>query len=131
MDRAQKIQRLLTLQAKLHQLAEWRLASVDRARHELAENEARLFETLNGEAPLHGLFVEAMARRLATLAREGDRLTRLREIQQRRLQEEGLKLKRFERMTRRAERQSRAEAEKRDFAALLDVLAATEDASLP
>jgi hypothetical protein len=131
MDRLRKIERMLSLQAKIHRLAEWQLADLDRQETELAESRTRLLDTLNADVPLHGLFVEAMARRLALLARETDRLARAREVQQRRLQEEALRLKRFERSSDRIHRQDLEAARKRGFAVLLDALANIDDASLP
>lgn len=131
MDRAKKIGRLLVLQSKLHKLAEWRLVEIDRKQASVAENRERVFDALNSDQPLHGLFADAMARRINALAREADRLLRAREAQERRLREEGLKLKQFERVGDRANRKSRDEAAKREFAALLDVLASSDDASLP
>ena len=124
-----KIERLLSLQTKIHRLAEWQLADLDRQRTELTASEQRLFDTLNSDAPLHGLFVEAMARRLAQLARDGDRLQRARETQQRRLQDEGLRLKRFERSSERLRRQDLADERKKHFATLLEALAGSDDAS--
>jgi hypothetical protein len=131
MDRAKKIERLLALQTRIHRLAEWRLVEIDRKQASVAESRERLFDTLNGDQPLHGLFADAMARRIAALARESDRLQRAREAQERRLREEGLKLKRFERAGEKINRKSRDEAAKKSFAALLDVLANVDDASLP
>jgi hypothetical protein len=132
MDRRKKIERILALQGTIHRLAEWQLAALDRKQTELVADRGALFEALNADVPpLHGLFVEAMARRLTALAREEDRLGRAREAQQRRLVEEGLRLKRFERVNGRAQRDAAAAARKRGFEALLDALASTDDASLP
>jgi hypothetical protein len=132
MERLKKIERLVSLQAKIHRLQEWRLGQIDRQQAELVDSRLKLIQTLNDPGPLHGLFVDAMARRLALLAREGDRLTRAREVQHRRLQEEGLRLKRFERATGRMQRKALEEARKRGFVLMLDALArADDDASLP
>ena len=132
MDRPRKIQRILALQETVHRLAEWRLAALDRKQGELATSRTELFAALNADVPpLHGLFVEAMAKRLTALARESDRLAQLREAQQRRLVEEGLRLKRFERVSGRVQRDSLEAARKRGFQALLDALASIDDASLP
>ena len=98
-DRLKKIERILSVQGKLHKLAEAKLAALDRERQELAENEASLVDALNRDDPLHGIFVEAMARRLSALAREADKINRAREAQSRVLTEAGLQLRRTERMT--------------------------------
>ena len=130
-DRLGKIERLLAIQGKIHRLAEWRLAALDRKQAELIADKTALVASLNEAEPLHGLFVEAMARRLTLLAREGNRLARAREAQQRRLLEEGLRLKRFERATGRAQAIGREFARRKGFQAMLDALASVEDASLP
>lgn len=129
--RLKKIERMLAIQQKMHRLAEWKLADLDRQKADLAESEARLFGALNDDEHLQGIFVEAMARRLAALARDADRLKREREAQNQRLTEAGLKMKRTERMGRRLRRDSRKEAEKRGFAELLETLVKPDDASLP
>jgi hypothetical protein len=67
--RLKKIERILAIQQKMHRLAEWQLAALDRERQAVAENQERLVGALNADGPLHGVFVEAMARRLAALAR--------------------------------------------------------------
>jgi hypothetical protein len=129
--RLRKIERLLALQEQLHRLAEWKLAALDRKQAELASDQASLIGALNRDDPLHGVFIEAMARRLNALAREADRVNRARAAASRRLAEEGLTLKRAERMTVRARRQYEEILGKRGFADLIDRLAKPDDASLP
>jgi hypothetical protein len=129
-ERLKKIERILAIQTKIHRLAEWRLGALDRKQAEISVSKAELVASLN-EPPLQGLFVEAMARRLTLLAREADRVARAREVQERRLREEGLRLKRFERATGRADRAYREALRKRGFQSILDALAKPDDASLP
>ncbi len=129
--RLKKIERVLAVQAQLHRLAEWKLAALDHKKAELASDEASLVGALNRDDPLHGLFVEAMARRLNALARETDRVNLARAAASRRLAEEGMALKRVERMTARVRRQYEQILGKRGFAELLDRLASSDNASLP
>lgn len=129
--RLKKIERVLAIQQKMHKLAEWKLAALDRERAAVAENRERLVGALNADGPLHGVFVEAMARRLALLARQADRLAADREAQSRRLTEAGLEMKRTERLTGKAQREYRERLGKRDFQDLLEVLVKGDDASLP
>jgi hypothetical protein len=130
-DRLKKIERILSVQGKLHKLAEARLAALDRERQELSENEASLVDALNRDDPLHGIFVEAMARRLSALAREADKINRAREAQSRVLTEAGLQLRRTERMTDRVRREFVKQLGKRTFADFLETLNKVDDASLP
>ena len=129
--RLKKIERIRAVQEKMHRLAEAKLAALDRERQENASNQETLVSAFNRDDPLHGAFVEAMARRLAILAREAATLQAAREAQNRALTEAGLKLRRTEKMNDRVRRQVRAELGKRTFSDLLDVLAKTDDASLP
>jgi len=129
--RLKKIERIRTVQERLHQLAEWKLGELDREKAELASGQKALIEALNQDEHLQGLFVEAMARRLNALARETDRVNLARAAQNRRLVEEGLRLKRTERMSAAARRQYLETLKKHGFEDLLETLAAIDKASLP
>jgi hypothetical protein len=129
--RLRKIERVLAVQQQLHRLAEWRMAGLDRERRELVESEAQLVAALNHDEQLQGVFVDAMARRLAAIARDAERVNRAREVQGRRLREEGMKLKMVERMNDRVRRQYREAFARRGFSDLLETLARPDDASLP
>jgi hypothetical protein len=129
--RLKKIERMLALQEKVHRLHEWRLAALDHRKAEIAESRMKLFEALNRDHPLHSLFVDAMARRLNTLARENDKLSIQRENQHRRLLDEGLRMKRIERMTGRFRREPLEQLRRRGFGDLLESLGKQKDASLP
>jgi hypothetical protein len=129
--RLKKVERVLAVQKQLHRLAEWQVAALDRERAELDVSQRELVGALNRDEALHGLFVEAMARRLAALARENDRLGRARIALARRLTEAGLSVKRTERMSGKLRRAADAAAEKRGFADLLDLLGKPDKASLP
>lgn len=129
--RVKKIERILALQAKVHRLHEWRLAELDHRKAEIAESRDTLFDALNRDHPLHSLFVDAMARRLNALARENDKLSVARDLQSRRLLDEGLRMKRIERMSGRIRREHLEQLRKRGFGDLLDGLSKLKNASLP
>ncbi len=129
--RLRKIERVLAVQEQMHRLAEWRIAALDREKAEIARGQESLLGALNGDDPMHGLFVEAMTRRLTALTREADRLAKAREVMEKKLTEETLKLKRTERMTDRVRREHATSEEKRLFQDLLETLGKTRDASLP
>lgn len=130
-SRLRKIERILSVQDKLHRLAEAKLAALDRQQTEIAENRASLVAAFNRDDPLHGIFVEAMAKRLTLLAREADKLKQEQEAQTRRLTEAGLMLRRTERMTERVRREYLKQLGKRTFGDFLDTLGKDDDASLP
>ena len=130
-DRLKKIERVLAVQEQLHRLAQWKMAALDREKAELADGQVDLLSALNGDNQLHGLFVEAMTRRLKALAREAERLERARRVMEEQLSDQALKLKRTERMTDRVRREDQLGRDKRLFQDLLETLAKTRDASLP
>ena len=130
-SRLKKIERVLAVQVQLHRLAQWKMAALDREKTANADGQVDLISALNADNQLHGLFVEAMTRRLAALAREAERLERARGVMEKKLSEEGLKLKRTEKMTDRVRREHQLGRDKRLFQDLLETLAKARDASLP
>ena len=130
-NRLKKVERVLAVQEQLHRLAQWKMAALERAKAENADGQAGLLSALNADTELHGLFIEAMTRRLTALARDAERLERARRVMEEQLSEEGLKLKRTERMTDRVRREDQRGRDKRLFQDLLETLARARDASLP
>jgi hypothetical protein len=130
-SRLKKIERVLAVQEQLHRLAQWKMAALEREKTANADGQVDLISALNADNQLHGLFVEAMTRRLAALAREAERLERARGVMEKQLSEEGLKLKRTEKMTDRVRREHQLGRDKRLFQDLLETLAKARDASLP
>ena len=130
-SRLKKIERVLAVQEQLHRLAQWKMAALEREKTANADGQVDLISALNADNQLHGLFVEAMTRRLAALAREAERLERARGVMEKELSEEGLKLKRTEKMTDRVRREHQLGRDKRLFQDLLETLAKARDASLP
>jgi len=130
-ERLRKIRRIQRVQEDLHRLAEWRLSVLAREERVLAERQEALIASLNEDDVLHGLFVEAMARRLKTLAGEAERLRAAQEVQTERVLDEARRLKRAERMGDRAAADHRRGSEKRDLAALIEALAARPEPGRP
>ena len=129
--RLNKIERILAVQEKLHRLAEWKLAKIEERQAGLTSERRSLVDALNGNDLLQGLFVEAMAKRLAALARETDRVSREREEQVRQLFAEALRLGRTERMTETLRRQHAEDLWKRSFRDILESVGRKRDASFP
>lgn len=130
-NRLKKIERVLAVQEQLHRLAQWKMAALEREKADNAGGQADLLSALNEDNQLHGLFVDAMTRRLTALSREAARLERARRAMEQQLSEEGLKLKRTEKMTDRVRREHIRGRDKRLFQDLLETLAKARDASLP
>jgi len=62
-----KIARIFTVQKQMHRLAEWQLIELQRQEEELHEQARQLVLSLDGDGPLHGLFVDQMAKRLQSV----------------------------------------------------------------
>lgn len=129
--RLNKIERILAVQEKLHRLAEWKLAKIEEKQAGLISERKSLVDALNGNDLLQSLFVEAMAKRLAVLARETDRVSREREEQVRQLFAEALRLGRTERVTEKLRRQHAEDLWKRSFRDILESVGRKRDASFP
>lgn len=67
-QRRDRLRKLLSVQGKLRELAELRLKRLRDEEARLKLEQSETLAALNGEGPLHGLFVEPMARRLQTLS---------------------------------------------------------------
>ena len=129
-ERMRKVKRLVTVQADLHRLAEWKLAGLVREGQELKAAQEDLLAALNEHETFHGLFVASMAGRLRRLAGDADRVESAQGLQSRRVVEEAMRLKRTERVAGDLGRKLRRDDEKRAFRELLDGLT-DRDASLP
>ena len=131
--RLDKMERILAVQEKLHRYAEWKLARIAEAQAGLKSDERSLVEALNGNDPLQGLFVEAMAKRLAALAREAERVGLEHAAQTERLFAEALRLGRAERMAGRLRREHADELWKKSFGEIIDTAGRRkpDDASFP
>jgi hypothetical protein len=129
-DRLTKMERILAVQKRLHQMTEAEIGRLDRVRAELQAGQESLVEALNGDTAFHGLFVDAMARRLATLAKEQEAIGATRDAQAEILKAQALSAKRTERMTDGVRRAAREDERRKGFRDLLDLLSG-RDASLP
>jgi hypothetical protein len=128
--REDRMRRILTVQERLKQTAEWRLAALRREESERMDAQRALVEALNSEEELHRLFVDAASRRIGRLSGEMEGIRRQQAVQGRRVVEESLKAKLTQRMAAAAAAAARKEAEKR----LLDDAfqpSREDDASLP
>ena len=130
-DRLRKMKRIQDVQTRLHQLAEQKLARLQREQQELKQAQVDIVEALNNDDVLHGLFIDAMAGRLNRLAAESEKVQRAETMQEKRVREEALRLKRAERMAGRLDVAARRNHEKRGFRDLLDGIGRSKDASLP
>ena len=128
-NRRKKIERILTVQRKMHQLAEVRLAQLQRRGTELDEAQISLIRALNEDGAFQGLFIDAMARRLEKLAGEADNVKRAQAEQAARVLAEARRMKTTERFSGKLDRETKRAREKVDFRTLLEAFAQLSDAS--
>lgn len=118
--RLEKMRRLIDVQERLCRMAEAKLADIERRQAELSRAQTDILASLNADEPLHGMFVETMARHLHRLACHAAELEEARRSQAQLVLNEAMKLKRVERYTARVARVSREQEDKRSLAEILD-----------
>jgi len=114
-----KIHRILGVQQQLHRIEEWRLADLDRTLLALAASEQELIRALNEDDALQGLFIDAMARRLASIAEQAARVGEEKTAQEQRLLEHAARKLCAERLAQAVDREVAQAADKRT---LLDAI---------
>ncbi|WP_230533138.1 hypothetical protein [Microvirga roseola] len=129
--RSVKVERILKVQRQLHKLSELKLVRLERAIVELRAEEAALIESLNDSDALQGLFVDARAKRLQSLAGQVSQTEATKLVQGQRTLDRAMQAKRAERMADRLEKEDRRQGEKKSLQEILDRLPAKRDASLP
>lgn len=122
-DRVVRLGRILKVQQQLHRAEEWRLAEIEQQIASLETDQRELIEALNADNGLEGLFLDATARRIRSLAdtarlAEGDRAAQAAKVL-----ETGARLKAAERLMQRAEAQARRDAEASDLREIMERLA--------
>jgi hypothetical protein len=97
-SRLAKITRMVAVQRQVHRLAEWQLIELQRQEEDLNAQAHQLILTLNADVPLHGLFVESMAKRLSSIGSESAAVAKAKEAQSGRVLVESRKLRHAERL---------------------------------
>lgn len=116
---ARRAHRMLALQQQLHRIEEWKLAELRGSLAGLEASQRDLVGALNEDDALQGLFIDALARRLRSLAEEAARVNREAEAQAARLTEHAARKLCAERLVATVDRQTeRAIANKE----LLDII---------
>lgn len=106
-DRRQRMQRLLKVQEQLHRIEEWRLAEAQQEHDGIVRDQEELIQSLNADAGLQGLFVDAAARRLRTLAARELESGQVKDAQAQRVLAEGARRGVAERLFAAATREAR------------------------
>ena len=126
--RSHGLERIAKVERARRSLAEWRLADLSRSAEKTGAMRRAVLESLNADAPLHGHFVDTMARHLARLDAAATDVAAAIDQETARFAEASRRLRQAERLRRAATRSEERDA---DRAALLDCLDLSADASLP
>ena len=114
-----KARRILAAEQQLHRIEQWKFADIERRMADLDAQQVELIGALNETNALHGLFIDATARRLSSIAEEAERVGRERDGQALKLKAHGTRVKMCERLA--LDRQLEFEREK-EGKVLLDVV---------
>lgn len=126
--RAERTHRVLALQEQLHRVERWKLLDLQRRAVELDALRRELIAALNDSDALQGLFLDATARRLVSIAQEADAVEREELTQIVRVGEHATRVACAERLSETVDRQAALASEKR---ALLEVIDRLVGATTP
>src|SRR6185295_8731740 len=93
-----KARRILGAAQQLHRIEQWRMADLERRLAELDEMQLELINALNDTNALHGLFIDATARRLSLIAEEAERVSRAKHDQSLKVIDHATRVKMCERL---------------------------------
>jgi hypothetical protein len=123
---ARKAHRILAVQRQLHRIEEWKLANLERTLEGLAASEQDLIRALNEDDALQGLFIDATAGRLRTLAEEAARVRDEKTAQSARLIEHAARKACAERLVEAVDREAVRAANKKQLMDAIDRLPAAQ-----
>jgi hypothetical protein len=118
--RLDAVRRIQAVQAQKHRLEEWRLADLRRREGEARAASEALIRAMDGEHPLHGLFVAAGARRLEALSAQEQRLAAERVAQAAAALEQARRLKASEKILAAAQAAYDEERRRLDLVEVLE-----------
>ncbi len=130
-DRAAKARRILTARQQLHRIVQWKLAELQRELADLTSAQLEIISALNDNDALHGLFIDATARRLGTLAEAAERVTRKATDQSVRTTEHAVRVRASERLERAVAQELERELEGKELLDIIEQYLANKGTSLP
>jgi hypothetical protein len=130
-NKADKARRILVALEQLHRVEQWKMAELEQRLAELENAQVELIGALNDSNALHGLFIDATARRLSTTAEEAERVARAKEAQALRLKEHAARVKISERLTLGHEQEAVREQEAKELLDIVEQTVNGKPTSLP
>jgi len=130
-DRLAKLARIVEVKEHQRRSAEWRLGRLRREESAVIEDQRTLIAALNEDQPLHGLFVETMAKHLGALSQRLDTLRQTQARESAELQTRTGQLRQAERLLEDTSRRQARVDEWKELSEVIDAALARDDASLP
>jgi hypothetical protein len=130
-NRLAKLARIVEVKEHQRRSAEWRLGRLRREEAGVLQDQRTLIAALNEDQPLHGLFVETMARHLGVLSQKLDALRQAQALQTAELQTQTGQLRQAEHMLEDTSRKQARADEWKELSEVIDAALARDDASLP
>ena len=130
-QRIKKMNRILKVQERLKQEAELKVSLLEREAAELRTAQEAIIHSMNDHDTLHGLFVDVAAKRLQALSTQEGHVDKAKVAQKAVALDRAMQAKRTEKMLTNLKGQDRREMEKKDLAAILEMLAKGSSASFP
>jgi len=126
-----KSRRILSAEQQLHRIEQWKLADLERRLADLDAMQVELIEALNDTNALHGLFIDATARRLSSIAEEAERVGREKHAQSLKLKEHARRVKICERLSLAHEQDFEREKEGKQLLDVVEQFVGSKPTSLP
>jgi len=130
-QRIRKINRILKVQQHLQREAELKLSNLEREALELKVAQENIIHAMNDHETLHGLFIDASAKRLQALAAQANSVETAKTAQKAATLDRAMQAKRTEKMLTGLKDEGRRQAEKKDLISILEAFASNDSASFP
>jgi hypothetical protein len=127
----EKARRILAAEQQRHRVEQWKLVDLERRLADLDAMQVQLIGALNDTNALHGLFIDATARRLSTIAEEAGRIGRERDAQALVLKEHATRVKVCERLMLEYRREFEQEKEGKELLDIVEQYVGRKPTSLP
>ena len=129
--RAEKSRRILSAQQQLHRIEQWKMAELQRRLAELEATQIELISALNDTHALHGLFIDATARRLSSIAEEAERVARDTKMQSLKVNEHATRVRVCERLATAQQQDFEREEEGKELLEVVEQFVNRKRTSLP
>lgn len=128
-NRLRAVQRILSVQAQLHRLAQWKLGELERREDALQERHESLLRFVDEDGAYAALFGNTLMRRLRSISEEKAQVSTAKQEQSDKTLEELRRVGRMKRMGDELEDEARQERERQELREILELLGHRRHAS--